>query len=469
MKGRKKVSADPAHLYYSGAAVRLLARLVARKHGIRLGEILREVDAAQRMSVDELQAYRDRKFVALARYCYAHVRYYRQLFDKLGLSPRSFRGLEDLSSIPPLTKETLRQRYKDLLSDELTSLKPVSGSTGGTTGEPIIILMDTWTAFVHDACHVRGLAWSGYKMGFPTLVLAGVSVGVEKKRLRDRVNRRFSHMHLFPALQLDPSNSVALAGVCRKKGIRYGMGYPSAWFILCEHLEKAGERLPLQAVYSTAELVYEHWAQKIKQVTGADILDYYGCGEINALGYRPAAGLPHCVPEDHAIIEVVDDNRRISATGTGEFVITELNNKALPLIRYCNGDAGCIGDPDLSTGLPFRRILRLDGRVNEFFYRTDGSKVSGVLATYLLQRTRIPLDEFQLCQDRIGAIVLRHTPSPSLTPDNRKLITRILKSILGDDTEVSFEETADFPLTASGKRRFAICRVNSSCSSRGRG
>jgi phenylacetate-coenzyme A ligase PaaK-like adenylate-forming protein len=111
MKRRKKVSADPAHLYYSGAAVRLLARLVARKHGIRLGEILREVDAAQRMSVDELQAYRDRKFVALARYCYEHVPYYRELFRQAGMSPDSFLGLADLRSIPPLTKEILRQRY----------------------------------------------------------------------------------------------------------------------------------------------------------------------------------------------------------------------------------------------------------------------------------------------------------------------------------------------------------------------
>ena len=42
MKRRKKVSADPAHLYYSGASLRLSARLVARKHGIRLGEILRQ-------------------------------------------------------------------------------------------------------------------------------------------------------------------------------------------------------------------------------------------------------------------------------------------------------------------------------------------------------------------------------------------------------------------------------------------
>ena len=440
--------------------MRVVSRFVARKWGVNLKDLLWEVDAAQRMSVDELQAYRDRKFVALANYCYDHVPYYRELFGKLGLSPRTFRGLEDLSSIPPLTKETLRRRYNDLLSDELDLLKPVSGSTGGTTGEPVIILMDRWTAFVHDACHVRGLAWSGYKMGFPTLVLAGVSVGVEKNRLRDRLNRRVSRMHLFRALELDPSNSVTLAGVCRKKGIRYGMGYSSSWFIFCEYLEKAGERLPLQAVYPTAELVHEHWAEKIKQVTGADTMDYYGCGEINALGYRPAAGLPHCIPEDHAAIEVLDDNGRISPTGTGEFVITDLNNKALPLIRYCNGDAGYIGDPDTNTGLPFRRILRLDGRVNDFFYRTDGLRVSGTLAALLFNRTRLPVERFQLCQDKIGEITLRHTPAACLTQENKDLLTRILRSVLGDDTKVLFEETTDFPLAPSGKRRFAICRVS---------
>jgi len=459
MKRRKKVSADPAHLYYSGAAVRLLARLVARKHGIRLGEILREVDAAQRMSVDELQAYRDRKFVALARYCYEHVLYYRRLFRESGLTPDCIRGLDDLRCLPPLTKEILRQRYNDLLSDELPALKPISRSTGGTTGEPMTVLLDKRTSFIQDACHLRGLSWSGYKMGYLTLAFTGGSLGLSKTPFARRLANLLYRVRPFPAFELDRSKATALASVCRQRGIMYGMGYCSAWFLFCEHLESAGEHLPLQAVYPTAEVLNEMWAEKIKQVTGARVMDYYGCGEINSLGHRIIPGGPHWIAEDHVVIEALDENNRISAEGSGEFVITDLDNRALPLLRYRNGDAGVIGQPDPDSGLPFRRVLRLEGRVNEFFYRTDGWRVSGVLATHLLLRTRISLDKFELCQARIGAIALRHTPSPSLTPDNKKLVTRILRSVLGEDTEVSFEETTDFPLTPSGKRRFAICRV----------
>ncbi len=453
------MSKNPIHVYYSGRILKLFARLVAYKWRVRLDDLLREVDAAQRMSVDELQALRDRKFVALTNYCHDHVPYYRQLFRQLGFSPGSFRGLRDLSAIPPLTKETLRQRYSEFLSDELPRLKPVSRSTGGTTGEPMTVLMDAWTSFLQEACHARGLAWSGYKMGFPTLSFTGGSLGLSKPRLRDRFSRRLYGTYCFPAFELDQSKAPALARVCRRQNIRHGMGYCSAWFLFSEHLKRAGEQLAFEAIYPTAEVLLPHWAEKIKEITGARVMDFYGCGEINALGHRPAPGAPHVISEDHAAIEVLDDHGNISPTGSGEFLITDLDNRALPLIRYRNGDAGIIADPDPALELPFRRILRLDGRINEFFYRTDGSRVSGVLATYLLQRTRIPVSQFQLCQDKVGSITLRHTPSPSLTPDNTQLLAKILKSVLGEDTKVSFEETTDFPTTASGKRRFAICRV----------
>ncbi len=450
---------NPVQAYYSGLIPELLARLAARKWRVRLEHLLLEVDAAQRMSIEELKAYRDRKLVGLARYCYEHVPYYRELFRRIGVSPQTFSGLEDLSSIPLLTREIVQHRYKELLSDEVASLQPDSRTTGGTTGQPVTVLCDRWTTFVQEACHLRGLSWSGYKTGFPTLGFYGGSLGLGKTGLKDRLIRRLNRVYPFPAFELDSRTAVAVAKMCRRKGIRYGMGYCSAWFLFCDYLQKAGVSLALTGVYPTAEVLHPHWADKIKEVTGADVMDYYGCREIMALGHRPGPGLPHCIPEDHVVIEVLGEDGRISATGTGEFVITDLDNRAFPLLRYRNGDAGCIGEPDASLGLPFRRILRLDGRVNEFFYRTDGFRVSGVLATYLLQRTRIPIDEFQLCQDQIGAITLRHTPSPALTEENRELLTRVLKSVLGEDTRVSFEQTTDFPPTASGKRRFAICRV----------
>ncbi len=459
MKRRKKASADPAHLYYSGALLRLFARLVARRHGVRLGEILRDVDAAQRMSVDELQAYRDRKFVALARYCYEHVLYYRRLFRESGLTPDCIRGLDDLRCLPPLTKDTVRKHFNDLLSDGFSSLKPIRHSTGGTTGEPMTVFYDVTTSFVHGACHVRGLAWSGYKMGLPTLSFTGGSLGLGKAGLKLRLADHLYGLHRFPAYEIDRSTARSLLDVCRRKHILYGMGYCSVWLLFCEYLEQDGEHLPLKAIYPTAEPLFPSWADKIQRITDAHVMDYYGCGEVQALGYRPGPDLPHSIPEDHVAIEVLGADGRISSVGEGEFVITDLDNKAFPLIRYRNGDAGVIAYPDSSLALPFRRILRLDGRIGDFFYRTDGSRVSGTLAPHLLQQTGAPVKQFQLCQDEIGSVTFRHAPSPLLTREKRHLIAKILKSLLGEETKVSFEETTDFPLTASGKRRFAICRV----------
>ena len=65
--------------------------------------------------------------------------------------------------------------------------------------------------------------------------------------------------------------------------------------------------------------------------------------------------------------------------GDGRFAITDLDNYAMPLIRYVNGDAGKVSANFNVAGTPFSQIERLDGRYNSFLMTDAGDLISGAM------------------------------------------------------------------------------------------
>src|SRR6185369_13025948 len=85
---------------------------------------------------------------------------------------------------------------------------------------------------------------------------------------------------------------------------RFLVGYGSACHQLATFVEKAGLSLRCDAVFPTAELIPDHWAERISRVFGAKVLPYYGCGEVQSLGYTcpETPGVYHTCDE-HAVLE----------------------------------------------------------------------------------------------------------------------------------------------------------------------
>src|SRR5208283_194096 len=70
---------------------------------------LRELRRTQWLSADELQAVQLRRLRDLLQDASANVPYYRSLFQKLGATPDDFRELSDLSRLPVLEKQQIRE------------------------------------------------------------------------------------------------------------------------------------------------------------------------------------------------------------------------------------------------------------------------------------------------------------------------------------------------------------------------
>ena len=92
--------------------------------------------------------------------------------------------------------------------------------------------------------------------------------------------------------------------------------------------------------------------------------------------------------------------------GRGEACITTLFNYAMPLIRYLNGDVFELQQP--RNGRAHLRIAKLEGRVMDQLFRTDGQRISSVLPTHLVFRSGAPIWKYQVVQTELDRIVFHY-------------------------------------------------------------
>lgn len=94
-----------------------------------------------RLTREKLSAYRDRSLRWIVRHAYENVPYYRDLFDRTGVSAADIRTAGDLALVPMTEKRDLKEELPERITahgldpDKLTVRK-----TTGSTGELFTVL-----------------------------------------------------------------------------------------------------------------------------------------------------------------------------------------------------------------------------------------------------------------------------------------------------------------------------------------
>jgi phenylacetate-CoA ligase len=140
--------------------------------------------------------------------------------------------------------------------------------------------------------------------------------------------------------------------------------------------------------------------------------------------------------------------------------VTDLLNRAMPLIRYRIGDLGAwaAGSCPCGRGLP--RLERVAGRVTDFLVGCDGRLVSGVyLATYVVAH-RPSLGQVQIRQQKIGAVTYRIKPGRDFNAESDlEYLRRTTRRYLGAEATIESEVVEELPAEPSGKFLFSRSTV----------
>jgi phenylacetate-CoA ligase len=378
---------------------------------------------------------------------------------RLARLPSGNLSLRDLGTIPPLTKQDVRDLHEELHHTPRPHFV-VAKTTGGSTGEPVTI-HKTHAAMAWElAATWRGYAWAGVHMGDLQARFWGVPLSAAGQRTA-RLTDFICHRHRFSAFDFDRDSFEQYDRQLRRNPPDYFYGYVSMIAELARWYSDTGRRLdnPPGAVITTSEVLSPDDRSAIETAFGCRVFNEYGCGELGTIAHECEHGRLH-TSDENMIIEILDGDHPCRPGEKGEIVVTELNNIAMPLIRYRTGDFGSLSDESCPCGRTLGVLSDVFGRAYDFIVAPDGRRFHAEFLVYIFeeaQRQKCGIAQFRVEQTAPDHLHLLVVPSESGFPEQEelRLVARI-RELLGANMRVTTSRVQRIQREASGKMRVIV-------------
>ncbi len=412
----------------------------------------RELETAQWLEAPALRARQAARLERLLALAAGSSPWHRERWGRrVALAGRD--PFEVLRELPLVTKAELQDSIADMLvqPQPRRTLRKV---TGGSTGQPVAIVKDSAAVAAEMAASWVAYGWFGVRRGDRGVRFWGQPATL-KRRLRFAAADFAMHRIRFSAFAFGEEDLERYWRRCLDFRPDFFYGYASmlaafADFVLQRGYD--GRALGLKAIVSTSEVLTEPHRRAMVSAFGAPVQNEYGCGELGPIAYECPAGGLHLLPESH-VVEVLRPDGTPAARGeSGEVVVTDLNNVALPMIRYRVGDLAVPGGA-CSCGRGFPLLERVWGRAYDFVLGPDGRRYHGEFFMYLFEDQRSagsPIAKFQVVQHAPDRVVFRVVESAAFDQGHEERLLAAGRARL-PGVDIRVERVSELPPAPSGK------------------
>lgn len=424
---------------------------------------LKQLDQSQFWSRDQLLDYQVRKLRELLAHAYQSCPYYRRIMDDGGLSPQSFKTVEDVSRLPVLTKNLVYEHMDEILSTRFRRSDLMRFSSGGTTGQQTTMFVDNDSIDIKMASAWRFESWFGMSPCDKLAILWPPAMDFEESPpFRTRFKKRYLWRKL--ELNLGASSEARLLEFYREVmsfGPRFIKAFPVPLMQLTEFLQSQSLPLPgIEAIESTGEPLYDELRRSLESAYGCPVYDMYGSREVGHTASQCGEREGLHIAMETSIVEFLNDGRPAGPGEQGELFVTDLTNYAFPLIRYEINDYGQRITEPCACGRGLERMSAGVGRLLDDFIGADGRRYSAhVLAVHTTGDFEHRIGQLQFIQRDLTDFLVRITNKPVPTEATYTFVENKLKAIIGNNIRVEFELVDRIPRERSGKTRFFICQV----------
>jgi phenylacetate-CoA ligase len=359
-----------------------------------------------------LEEYQLRKLKEILKYAYKYVPFYKELWDECGVDYR-ISSLEDLKKFPITTKEMLQKAIQENkisveYIDKLNTNKIVWQSTTGSSGKPFKFPVDIESENHKNGLRRRLYRWYGIDYGTKWVKFWR---GKYKKSLKEKIKEFLTGQYRFCIYDPDYPEETKLT----ENRIKYFItelnklkpevidGFPSALREIGNYILENDIHLDfkLKAIVTGAEKLDDTTRNILSSAFNCLVFNRYGGTESSIIAHEceVQAKTNHKlhIQEDRLIIETNENN---------EIIFTDLTSKALPFIRYKNGDIGKINENyKCSCGRVFKVFDYIEGRVNEMFILPDGGKLSSHLWQNYMKKCQ-GIKKYQMIQNEDYSVVI---------------------------------------------------------------
>jgi len=407
----------------------------------------KKIKELNKYSSEDINTWQCSRLMELLSEAYNNTDYYRRIIDENDIDYSSINDLAILDLFPVLTKQDIRANFDQLTNKNIHQIPHKKGSTGGSTGDPLVYLQDHNSWSFASANMIVNWERVGYNYGDKYLAVGSTSLFVNKKKSFVH-NLYYSLKNKIGVNGVNMSDEVCYnyLQIVNNKKVKFIYGYASSIYRLAQFALKTGIKVNVKAVMPTSEVLSTLFKNTIKQAFECDIINTYGANDGGITAFA--------VNEDFFNVGYNTIVRYSNENGPQRKIfLTDLFNFAMPLINYEIGDQVItvegLGCKKNYNGQVFRAIL---GRTSDLIELENGSVLTGPGFTILFKD--IPVDYFHIEKTGVNSITIKIKPLDSYNETHEKLILSTLMKQMGEGAFVNIVQTNEVLYSASGKRKY---------------
>jgi phenylacetate-CoA ligase len=391
---------------------------------------------------ETLEKIQEKRLRTIVHHAYKNTRFYRDLFDQLHITPEKIKTKKDLAAIPFTTKRDLQDRFTDLVASGFSEKNCYVFNTSGSTGTPATVLYDPYYKDYTEAEDYVFMWDVGYR---PWEKIAYT----KRKPWRSHLLQNIGIMRAYHVLSSLPEEEQA--HILQTVSPSLIVSYP----VLLQAIARAARAhkyvITPKAVIVGGEMLTPHVRSLIEESLTTHLFETYATVEFATVAKECNHQNWH-IHSTKCLVECVD----------GAIVITNLVNKALPLLRYKIEDRGALKKGVCPCGRGYPMMDMLEGRADDLFILPDGRKIPPlrVFKTRLILDSTVAAKRYQIIQTNPDFFVIRIVPTPNFTDEIAKAVKEQLVIDLHYPVTVEIELVDQIPLIDDRKLRVNICRVN---------
>jgi phenylacetate-CoA ligase len=402
------------------------------------------LNKTQWLSASALRDFQDEKLRRLIRHCYRHVPYYRRWMQRANLRPEDIHGQLDLHKLPVLSKNDVRKNlYFDITADNMDRAEVERITTSGSTGEPLVVFADRRQLEFRWAASLRARELAGYRFGDPSVKFWDQALGSSQaQRRREKLQAWLINRTLIPSFEMSEDKLEQLVKSLSAKGPALIEGDAEVLDFVARYIKGSLGTLGFRplAMISNGQTLTSQSRELIESAFGCQVFDGYTSRELGGIAHECSAHAGHHVVSEGYIVEILVDGRPANAGETGDLVITDLNNYAMPLVRYQLGDrATLLEEAPCACGRSSPRIGAIQGRAQSIIRGTGGRFVPGTFFDQVMKDYEYAIRQFRIVQREPGAVQLELVKAGRFSSDVMDTVQQIVRRHLGEKLRIDLQ------------------------------
>ena len=368
---------------------------------LRLLVTWQRLKSFQHKDVNYIRSFQLNRFKKLIHHAYDRIPMYQNFYDSHGFQPHQIRNYEDIEKVPIITRDIMQSYSLNKRVDSRVSEKNVRKTrTSGSTGQPLEIWFDKTESLIGTLKPIRYLREWGYSPFYSTIRLWG---GSEPKKSIAQKFGLFRRKDIEIVTQPKEAVDEILKNKCDVL-----FGSRSSIEVFAEELDKRKAEVKPRILVSVSEMLMKEHRDRFKEKFGCDTLNTYGTEEMGNIAWE----CPDQPNNLHTSMETILINYRdVVATSNGRMgsiIVTNLENYAMPFIRYEQGDRILLPDNDqCPCGRTLPLLGQIFGRNDDFITYNERKYYWNFFYNIMEKEDFLYIKRYKIVQKKDGSIEFR--------------------------------------------------------------